>query len=465
MVRAGDPPSPARGTIPPWPAGIVRDVLSNPARGRRADRWTSREWRLPHLFASVHDVGSAQDRDLTAVLRSLARQSILVAVATALIDIVTFALSGIFPVAPLPAIALTVPIVGADLAFAAPPATAGFVAVAQVILRLAATALLHDHDLPVRLGDMGFLIAGYRAGAWLSGRASLIIVPLLGAGAVGSMLIAAGPHARDPRLLTIAAVSTGVLPWMVGRYTTARGAYTAELEQREHLRRHEQRAALDRALSDEREAIARDLHDVISHHVSAIGIHAGAARLALATGAAHGPATRSLAAIEASSRAAMVDLRRQLDLLHGRDEAGRRQPGLADIEELAAHVREAGLELELHTPGPDTALPESLDVTVYRIVQEMLTNALRHGNGSAHLQLDKRADLVVITGTNPVAAHADTGNSLHRGLDGIRRRAELFTGTVEYGIIPAATPASHAPDRIESESRWRITVSIPIGGL
>jgi signal transduction histidine kinase len=289
------------------------------------------------------------------------------------------------------------------------------------------------------------------------------------------MLITAGPHARDPRLLTIAAVSTGVLPWMVGRYTTARGAYTAELEQREHLRRQEQRAALDRALADEREAIARDLHDVISHHVSAIGIHAGAARLALAAdpGDGHAPATRSLAAVEASSRAAMVDLRRQLDLLHGRDEAGRRQPGLADIEELAAHVRTAGLKLELHTPGPDTALPESLDVTVYRIVQEMLTNALRHGNGSAHLQLDKRTDLVVITGTNPVAAQADTGSSLHRGLDGIRRRAELFTGTVEYGIIPAvARPGSDisgtvtpAWDRLESESLWRITVSIPIGGL
>jgi len=410
------------------------------------------------MFASVRDVGSAEGGDLTRVLRSLARQSILVAVATALIDTVTFMLSGMFAAAPLQAIAITVPVIAADLAFAAPPATAGLVAVAQVILRLCAAALMHRHGLSIDIGDMGFLIASYRAGAWLSGRASLIIVPLLGAGAAGSVLITAGHAARDWRLLAIAAVTAGVLPWMVGRYTTARGAYTAELEQRERLRRHEQRAALDRALADEREAIARDLHDVISHHVSAIGIHAGAARLAMAAApGGNAPATRSLAAVESSSRAAMVDLRRQLDLLHGRDEAGRRQPGLADIEELAAHVREAGLDLELAASGADTALPESLDVTVYRIVQEMLTNALRHGAGTARLELDRRRDRVIITGTNPIAARSDTSNSLHRGLDGIRRRAELFTGTVEYGTRTGGTAPAGTQD-------WHITVSIPIGG-
>ncbi|WP_245713832.1 sensor histidine kinase [Nocardia vaccinii] len=407
--------------------------------------------RLPHLFASARDVNTAEGGDLAGILRSLSRQSILVAVATAILDTVIITMSGIFTVAPVPATAVTVLIVAADLAFAAAPRTAAVVAVAQVALRLAGAALLHGHGLPVRIGDVGFLIAGYRAGAWLSGRASLIIVPLLGAGACGSALIANGPAAHDWRLLAITAVSTGVLPWLVGRYTTARGAYIAELEQRERLRRHEQRAALDRALADEREAIARDLHDVISHHVSAIGIHAGAARLALTAGAApDDAATRSLAAVEASSRAAMVDLRRQLDLLHGRDEAGRRQPGLADIEELAAHVRETGLDLAIHTRGSGTPLPESLDVTVYRIVQEMLTNALRHGDGRADLTVDERSDRVLICETNPVAAQPDTAHSLHRGLDGIRRRAELFGGTVDYGI--------------DDRNRWRITVSLPLGG-
>ncbi|WP_245718059.1 sensor histidine kinase [Nocardia miyunensis] len=144
----------------------------------------------------------------------------------------------------------------------------------------------------------------------------------------------------------------------------------------------------------------------------------------------------------------MVDLRRQLDLLHGRAEAGRRQPGLPDVEELAAHARETGLDLEIHTRGTGAQLPESLDVTVYRIVQEMLTNALRHGDGRAYLTVGERGDRVPITETNPLAAQPVTTHSLHRGLDGIRRRAELFGGTVDYGI--------------DGETRWRITVSLAL---
>ncbi len=418
------------------------------------------------------------------------------AVATAIVDTVSFSSSGIFSVAPGVGAAVAVPLILADLAFAAPPATAGVVAVVQTVLRVVATAVLHGHGLPLKDGDMGFLIAGYRAGAWLSGRASLLIVPILALGSCGSMLISRGPTAHGWLLLATTAASTSLVPWLIGRYTAAGGAYVTELEQRERLRRQEQRAALDRALADEREAIARDLHDVISHHVSAIGMHAGAARMALSASRSatdpnssdsggDSPAIRSLAAVEASSRAAMVDLRRQLDLLHGRDEAGRRQPGLADIEELAAHVRETGLDLDLLASGTTTPLPESLDVTVYRIVQEMLTNALRHGAGRARLEVDERGDRVVITETNPVADPRDTDSSPHRGLDGIRRRAELFGGTVDYEIVchpPAVEvgsadarnirPGSAGPGSARShgvasgtaENHWRITVSIPIAG-
>ena len=87
---------------------------------------------------------------------------------------------------------------------------------------------------------------------------------------------------------------------------------------------------------------------------------------------------------------------------------------------------------------------------MYRIVQEMLTNALRHGAGRADLTVHERGDRVLITETNPVAAQSDTTHSLHRGLDGIRRRAELFGGTVDYGL--------------DDENGWRITVSLPLGG-
>lgn len=203
---------------------------------------------------------------------------------------------------------------------------------------------------------------------------------------------------------------------------------------------------MDRALADEREAIARDLHDVISHHVSAVGIHAGAARMALAGD--HDATRRSLAAVESSSRAAMEDLRRQLDLLHGRADAGDRQPGLANIEELVDSVRAAGLAVEVDLPADGPHLPQSLDVTVYRIVQELLTNALRHGDGTARLTVRHLPAQVQIEASNPISAQSYSGESLHRGLDGMRRRADLFGGSVECSV---------------DENRWRTTVSLPIG--
>jgi signal transduction histidine kinase len=379
---------------------------------------------------------------------ALTRQSLLVAGAAAAVDCTTFAVCGAFGAAPVVASVVVVAIAVADLALAAAPRTAGVVALAQVALRLVAVTLLRGHGLPVRVADVGFLAAGYRAGAWLSGAASVVSVSALALGAVVADLLGAGPATRDPRLLLAQTVAVGVVPWLVGRSTAARGAYIADLEQRERLRRQEQRAALDRALADEREAIACDLHDVIAHHVSAIGIHAGAARLAVPVDPT--AATASLAAVEASSRAAMVDLRRQLDLLHGRAAAGARQPGLADIEQLVTHVREAGLDVEVVTSGADTRLPESLDVIVFRIVQEMLTNALRHGDGTARLEVAIGRDRVTIGESNPVGDAARDPDSPRRGLSGIRRRADLFTGTVDH--------------RVDDENRWHITVSLPIGG-
>lgn len=381
--------------------------------------------------------------------RSLARQSLVVGAIVAAIDLTYFLLSGIYPDAPLPATAVAVLLIAADLALAAPPDSVSAVAVAQVATRLVACWLLYSHGRATGFWDIGILVAGYRAGAWLSNRASLLIVPLL-AGAVAWAAVLTAADGHDWRLLLMITASNVIVPWLVGRYTAAGGTYITELEQRDRLRRQEQRAATDQALTQEREAIARDLHDVISHHVSAIGIHAGAARMALTSNRADtSPAvTRSLSAVESSARAAMVDLRRQLDLLHGNHDAGDRQPGLANIEELINSVNGAGLAVELVLPTGATALPQSLDVTVFRIVQELLTNALRHGDGSARVEVHHQGDRLVIAQSNPVAPQPYSGESLHRGLDGIRRRAELFGGTLDCGT--------------DDDRQWRATVSLPI---
>jgi len=388
------------------------------------------------------------DQALRGVRQSLARQSLLVGLLAAAVDVTYFLVSGIYSDTPVLATAVVALVAAADVALAAPPSTVAAVAVAQVVTRLLALWLLASHGRVAGYGGIGMLVAGYRAGAWLSIRASLVIVPLL----VGSLtwtaiLNATGP--RDRGLLLIIVISNGIVPWLVGRYTATGGAYVAELEQRDRLRRQEHRVAMDRALADEREAIARDLHDVISHHVSAIGIHAGVARMALAHSEADGQpqVAASLSAVESSSRAAMVDLRRQLDLLHGNHDAGDRQPGLANIDELIDSVGRAGLTVALVVPTDAAVLPESLDITVFRIVQELLTNALRHGDGTASLEVRHDGDRLVIVQSNPIASQPYSGESLRHGLDGIRRRAELFGGTLECE---------------RDEGRWRAVVSLPI---
>ncbi|PXX69094.1 histidine kinase [Nocardia tenerifensis] len=384
--------------------------------------------------------------------RSLARQSLVVAVVAALIDGVLLALCGVFAFAPWHTVAVLTGIVLSDLALAAPPRTAAVVAASQVAIRLVAAVLLHRHGFEGQFAGVGLLVAGYRAGAWLTGARSVLTMLLLCGGVACANVLAYHRGGHDWRLLVASMAAAGCVPWLVGRYTAARGAYIADLEQRERQRRQEHQVALERAVTEERAAIARDLHDVISHHVSAIGIHAGAARMALA-GNGNGAATRSLAAVESSSRAAMVDLRRQLDLLHGRDDAGQRQPGLVDIDGLIEHVRAAGLTVEVAVRGTVVELPESLDVTVYRIVQEMLTNALRHGDGDhARLEVVYEPDRVLIRATNPIPrAPTAAETAVPRGLGGIRRRTELFDGELDYGPDAAGTS-------------WHTAVSVPIGG-
>ncbi|QIS15100.1 sensor histidine kinase [Nocardia arthritidis] len=385
------------------------------------------------------------------VSRSLARQSVVVAVVAAVIDTLVLGVCGIFAVAPWQTGVVLAGILVADLALAGPPRSAGAVALIQVALRFLAAILLHRHGFPVRFADVGFLVAGYRAGAWLTGPESVCTVLAMSAGVATANIVADSTAAHDWRMLVATTVAGGCVPWLVGRYTAARSAYIADLEQRARLRDQEHRAALDRAVTDERAAIARDLHDVISHHVSAIGIHAGAARMALAD-TENPAATRSLTAVEASSRAAMIDLRRQLDLLHGHEDDGQRQPGLADIDGLLERVRAAGLNIELSERGSAVPLPDSLNITLYRIVQEMLTNALRHGDGeNARLTVRYRPDRIVVESENPLSGTpAETGSQVPRGLAGIRRRVELFDGELDYGV---------------TGKRWRITVSMPIGGL
>jgi signal transduction histidine kinase len=395
-------------------------------------------------------------RDLSS---SLARQSLLVAGVCLLADVAAVLSAG--PITQLRPVdwAVLAALAVADAALALPARLSGWVALAHAVVRIAASGLLVGSSTRGEIADAGTLIAGYRAGAWLRGRAAVasLIVLMLGIG--GAHLIGGAHHGE---VLPVEVLKNAVLPWLVGRYTTARRAYIAELEQRAENQRRDARAAVDHAVAEERSAIARDLHDVISHHVSAIGIHAGAARLAMNTATHPDGITGSLSAVEAASRSAMVDLRRLLDLLHGETSDANRQPGLDNLEDLLEGVRRAGLPTRLSTRGVARPLPGSLDIALYRITQEMLTNALRHGDGTTvEIELCYRDESVSVTARNGIpSAVAGKAVGRHptrerngsaRGLTGIRKRAALFDGTISYG-----------PDT--AGHRWETMAAFPLGG-
>ncbi|WP_306214408.1 sensor histidine kinase, partial [Actinoplanes sp. RD1] len=297
----------------------------------------------------------------------------------------------------------------------------------------------------------GLAVAGYRAGAWVEGRRSWATLAALIAGMTGTQLIQGFDATAENILITL---TNTVLPWLLGRHTTGRSGYIAEVRRRaERIRRdaEEQRREAERAvtaaLEAERAAIARDLHDTISHHVSAVGIHAAAARLGLRSGlpAAQGRTVSSLEQVETSSRAALGDLRRMLDLLHGTGTDGVRQPGLDSLGDLVDGSRRAGLTVHLATDSlVPPELPPSVNLAAYRIVQELLTNALRHGDGTLDLVVAQRPGELRITGRN--APGGSSGPGTGRGLDGIRHRAGLFGGTVTIDPAPDA---------------WTLTLTIP----
>ncbi len=429
--------------------------------------------------------------------RSLTRQSLLVAGVCTVVDVGSPLVDG-QSIGRWQCWLMLCAIALIDVALATPARLSGVVAVLHGLACLATPLLVTNGPGVIwQIAGAGTLVAGYRAGAWLRSTQAFMALAALAAGVGGSYLLAYHPRGVRLPVLVIDVVTVALLPWLVGRYTTARRAYLAELERQAELRRHDEQAAVQRAVAEERSAIARDLHDMISHHVSAIGMHAGAARLGLGAfpddaaehggpqdgeaegggtqgdgtrgggarsdgipgvaqggGAPDGRVYRSLAAVESSSRSAMADLRRLLAILHGEDtDTARRQPGLNNLDELLDGVRAAGLTVTLTTHGLPRDLPGSLDIALYRIVQEALTNALRHGQGeSVGIELEYRETEAVVTVTNQLAeptGHRERRTSPHRGLAGIRQRVALFGGRVRYGVQPDGR-------------HWQVQVSFPL---
>ncbi|UOZ08547.1 sensor histidine kinase [Amycolatopsis sp. WQ 127309] len=375
---------------------------------------------------------------------SLRRQSLLVAVVCVGCDAVLFSVRGPLGNGHWQPWAVLIGGVAVNAALAGPARYSGWVSLAHALLFAASPLLISTTAGYVVGNNAGVLIAGYRAGAWLRPKPAVLALLAMVAGVTAGCVEGGGRTASDLRLMAVSVSVSALLPWLVGRYTTARRAYIADLEREADERRQHEEAAVRRAVTEERTTIARDLHDVISHHVSAIGVHAGAARLGLPEG--DSPVRKSLGAVESASRSAMADLRRLLDLLHA--ETGAAQPGLDNLDELVETVRAAGLPTRLTLLGEPRELAGSLDVALYRIAQEGLTNALRHGVGPVEVELNHGRTEIVLTVTNGLRpGRTSRGDHAHRGLAGIRQRVTLFGGQVAYG---------------ENGTQWQLRTTFPV---
>jgi signal transduction histidine kinase len=239
--------------------------------------------------------------------------------------------------------------------------------------------------------------------------------------------------------------------WVLGDRIGARRTYLSELEERtvQHEREREEHAR--RAAAEEQTRIARELHDIITHNVSVMTVQAAAARDVFETQPSR--AHEALASIESTGREALTELRRLLGRVRTGDGSLTPLPGLARLEELISQVRTAGLKVELNVEGEPHELPAGVDLSAYRIVQEALTNTLKHAQASNATVLVKYApDAVEVEVIDDGRGPAANGGERGQGLIGMRERAALFGGQLRAGPGPGRGFSVYARIPLEGDA-------------
>ena len=295
------------------------------------------------------------------------------------------------------------------------------------------------------------VLASFAVGEATNGRARTVVLFLALAAAMSLGLLAQGANPTQSIVLPFVIL---VPSWLVGDgIRTWRLERAAEAQQREREWRL-QMARMEAAVAEERQKIARELHDVLAHTVSVMVVQAGAARQVVRSSPE--AADKALLAVEETGRQAMSELRGLLGVLEPDDEGGglAPQPGLGQLGELVARVRDAGLPAELQIDGVARALPRTTDIAAYRIVQEALTNALRYADRArtlVHVAYEASQLRVEVLDDGPGASSVAQGSG--QGIDGMRARAASAGGKFEAGPrlgggyavrawLPLAEPAS-----------------------
>ncbi|MDG4756712.1 histidine kinase [Micromonospora sp. WMMD710] len=250
-------------------------------------------------------------------------------------------------------------------------------------------------------------------------------------------------------------VLAGLLPVLTGisvrQYRDQAAAERARAEQTARL------VELDRrqAVSAERARMARELHDVVANHLSAVAIHATAALSV--PGLDRGQVESALRVIRESSVQGLAEMRQMIEVLRDPGTGGTAPDDalaetvtarLAETDRLVESIRAAGLAVRVRTDGRPGPLPVGVDLAAYRIVQESLTNALKHGTGDAELTIAYRPAEVVVTVENPVRRGGAGLPGAGAGLIGMRERATLLAGRFSAG---------------PRDGRWQVRATLPTG--
>jgi signal transduction histidine kinase len=303
------------------------------------------------------------------------------------------------------------------------------VAVAAVVMAaLTALALVSNTPDVTVFGIAAVVLAMYSVAAHCELRDALIGGAVV---LVPAFVLEAVVDGEFGNFFFIAVMNASV--WIAGRAVRSQGSRAARLADRTVVleREGEQKARI--AVSEERARIARELHDIVAHSVSTMVVQAGAERRVLDDGQA---STREvLLSIEHTGRQAMAEMRRLLGMLRKDDEelALAPQPSLAHVDVLVDQIRGAGMPVELRVEGEPVPLPPGVDLSAYRIVQEALTNALKHAgpaSATVTVRYDKHELTLAIADSGRGAVNGGGGG---HGLVGMRERVALFGGELDAG--------------------------------
>jgi signal transduction histidine kinase len=248
---------------------------------------------------------------------------------------------------------------------------------------------------------------------------------------VGTVAVVGTPGASTSEIVLAGAFYAAA--YFFGAAMRNRRLYLEQVDERAVMVEREHEEAAKRALADERLRIAQELHDVVAHSMGVIAVQAGVGAHVIDTDPAE--AKKSLDAISTTSRTALTEIRRLLGVLRADEEGGYEPaPGLADLNRLVVDLDGAGLAVDVRIEGARHDLPPGVDLTAYRIVQEALTNVLKHaGPATAIVTVGYEPDAVsveVVDDGRGVNGRASSGG---HGLVGMRERVAVYGGTLETG--------------------------------